>query len=105
MPFRLDEFRAKIQFTTSARMPNDIYQACLVTECVSNTRYVQEAVCERLSRDLGIPVQELLDALPTPRGPGSHVFNPQDGKMSRYGAPLRLSGILPGPAATREDVR
>lgn len=104
MPFRLDEFRAKIQFTTSARMPHDIYAACLATDTVSNTRYVQVAVCEALSRDLGIPLKQLLDALPTPRGPGSHLFDPQDGKMSRYGKPRPLSR-LPGMAGTREDVR
>jgi len=64
LPFRLDEFRAKIQFVTSAQTPNLIYKACVRTNTMSNTRYIQEAVCEKLSRDLDIPLQELLDALP-----------------------------------------
>lgn len=67
MPFRLDETRAKIQFVTFAAMPNMIYKACLRTDTASNTRYVQEAVCEKLSRDLGIPLPELLDRLPPSR--------------------------------------
>ena len=64
MPFRLDEFRAKIQFITSAEMPHLIYKACLATDTASNTRYVQEAVCEKLARDLDVPLQDLLDRLP-----------------------------------------
>jgi hypothetical protein len=68
MPFRLDEFRAKIQFITSAEMPNLIFKACQATGTVSNTRYIQEAVCERLARDLDIPVADLLDRLPPPKG-------------------------------------
>jgi hypothetical protein len=64
LPFRLDEFRSKIQFVTAASMPNRIYKACLATGTASNTRYIQEAVCERLSKDLGIPLEDLLSELP-----------------------------------------
>lgn len=114
MPFRLDEYRAKIQFTTSARMPYDVYQACLATGCVSNTRYVQEAVCARLAVDLAIPLAELLAALPEPRGPAGHVFDPEENPMNRFDdakghrhgialAPSRMVGI--GPANTDEEVR
>lgn len=67
MPFRLNEFRAKIQFVTSAQMPHLIYKACLATGVESNTVYVQRAVCEALARDLNIPLQDLLDSLPEPR--------------------------------------
>lgn len=67
-PFRLDEFRAKVQFITSAEMPNMIYRARQVRGLPSNTVYIQHAVAEALSRDLGIPLPRLLDALPTPRG-------------------------------------
>lgn len=74
MPFRLDEFRAKIQFVTSASMPNRIYKACLATGTVSNTRYIQEALCERLSRDLDIPVEDLLAELPPSRTSAATLF-------------------------------
>jgi hypothetical protein len=76
MPFRLDEFRAKIQFIAPARFPSLIYRACLATDTVSNTRYIQEAVCTRLARDLGLDEQELLDSLPTPRGSAGVRFGP-----------------------------
>lgn len=74
MPFRLDEFRAKIQFITSSEMPALIYRACVKTGTVSNTRYIQEAVCARLAADLDMPVERLLDRLPPPRGSSKHLF-------------------------------
>lgn len=74
MPFRLDEHRAKVQFITFARMPHLIYKACIKTGTPSNTRYVQEAVCERLSRDLDIPLQDLMDELPPARGMAGVLF-------------------------------
>lgn len=74
MPFRLNEFRAKVQFITSAQMPSLVYRACLKTGVPSNTRYYQEAVCERLSRDLGVPLEELLDSLPPTRGNAAVLF-------------------------------
>jgi hypothetical protein len=92
MPFRLNEFRAKIQFITSARMPSLIYKACIATDTVSNTVYIQHAVCRRLSEDLGIPLQELLDELPTPRGLAG----------TRFDASRRP---LPGPGNTIEQVK
>jgi hypothetical protein len=81
MPFRLNEFRAKMQFTTSASMPHRIYKACLKTGIPSNTVYIQHAVCEALSRDLDIPLQELLDELPPPRGRNKTLFDRRDGKV------------------------
>lgn len=68
MPFRLDEQRAKIQFVTSAETPSLVYQAAKRTGKVSNTVYLQHVVAEALSRDLGIPLQDLLDHLPEPKG-------------------------------------
>lgn len=112
MPFRLDPerfpFRAKIQFTTSASMPSRIYKACVATGVVSNTRYCQEAVCEKLSRDLGIPLEDLLAELPAPRGPSAHLYDPAEGTMARgrsvtedqTGGTVRV-----GPANTVEEVR
>ena len=76
MPFRLNEFRAKIQFVTSARMPSLVYKAVVATGKPSNTVYIQHAVCEALSRDLGIPLQELLDELPPCRGMSAVPFGP-----------------------------
>ena len=68
MPFRLDDFRAKIQFITSSEMPNLIYEACVATGCQSNTRYIQEALCAAIARDLDLSLSELLSALPPTRG-------------------------------------
>lgn len=75
MPFNLNEFRAKIQFITSASMPHNIYKACLKTHTVSNTRYIQEAVCERLSKDLGVPLEDLLAELPPPKTLAGVLFD------------------------------
>ena len=92
MPFRLGEFRAKIQFITSSEMPHLIYKACVATGTVSNTRYIQEAVCERLARDLDLPLERLLDRLPPPRGMAGVRLGP-DRKP------------VPIPARTVEEVR
>ena len=74
MPFRLDEFRAKIQFLTSAEMPSLIYKAALATGKPSNTVYIQHAVCEALARDLGLDLETLLSNLPEPRGKAKTLF-------------------------------
>lgn len=80
-PFRLDaaqtgEFRAKIQFTTAAWMPWQIYQACKATGILSNTRYCQLAVCEKLARDLDLDLDELIAKLPKARTSAAHLFDP-----------------------------
>lgn len=76
MPHRLNEFRAKIQFITSARTPSLIHRAVVDGHAISNTVYIQHAVCEALSRDLGIPLAELLDELPDPKGKALVPFGP-----------------------------
>lgn len=112
MPFRLDpeKFpnRTKIQFTTSNRMPYLIYQACLRTGIPSNTVYCQLALAEKLSQDLGVPLEEITAELPTPRGPSAHLYDPAEGTMRRTksvaedptGGMVRI-----GPANTDEEVR
>lgn len=104
MPFRLDEFRAKIQFTTFARMPHLIYRACHATDTVSNTVYIQRAVCEALARDLDIPLQDLLDLCPEPRSRAKHVWHETDPGLPIHkvqsGGRRRI-----GPANTIEEVR
>lgn len=67
MPFRLDANRAKVAFVTSARMPSLIFKAATATEMPSNTVYIQHAIAEALSRDLGIPLEEILNELPPPK--------------------------------------
>lgn len=94
MPFRLDETRAKIQFLTSARMPSLIYKACVATGTISNTVYIQHAVCEALSRDLDIPLDTLLGELPPPRGNSATLF----------GGSRRHVKLVPGPGNTVEEV-
>lgn len=95
VPFRLDEHRAKVQFVTSARMPSLIYRACVKKGVVSNTVYIQRAVCEALARDLDIPLQELLDELPPPRGSASTLFGGDRRRVANH----------VGPANTVESVR
>jgi hypothetical protein len=75
VPHRLGENRTKVQFVTNSRQPYLIYLACLKTDTVSNTRYVQEAICEKLARDLGLDLGELLAELPPPRGKANHLFD------------------------------
>lgn len=115
-PFRIQPYefpgRAKVQFTTSARMPSDIYHACLATGTVSNTVYIQHALIDALSRDLNIDRATLLGALPPPRGPANHVYDPAEQTMSRYRRKARpitednTGGVHRiGPANTVEEVR
>jgi hypothetical protein len=93
MPFRYTEYTTKIHFMTSKRMPNLVYRACVKMGVSSNTRYIQVAVCEALSRDLGIPLEELLDELPAQR---STVL---------FDGTRRVKQIVPGSANTVEQVR
>jgi hypothetical protein len=74
VPYRLNEFRAKIQFMCSSRMPSQIHQAVLKTGEFSNTTYIQRAVCERLARDLDLPLSVLLDDQPEPQGRSRVLF-------------------------------
>lgn len=116
MPYRLDPYefpdRAKIQFTTSARMPSDIYRACLVTGTISNTVYIQHAVVDALARDLNVPRETLLGSLPPARGPAGHLYDPTEQTMNRYRKarpPItedHTGGVHRiGPANTIEEVR
>jgi|SRR5215831_1224281 len=106
MPFRnLGEYVAKAQFATSAEMPRLVYLACLATGTPSNTAYYQTAVCERLSKDLGIPLDRLLANLPPRRGPAAHLYDPDQHTMSRSVARDQTGGrFRVGPANTIEEV-
>lgn len=74
MPHRLNEFRAKIQFVTSAAMPSQIRQAAIATGKPSNTVYIQHALVDALARDLGLDKDALLADLPKPHGPAASLF-------------------------------
>jgi hypothetical protein len=96
MPFRLDaekygEFRAKIQFTTAAWMPYQIYKACQATGILSNTAYCQIALCEKLAKDLDLDLDQLLASLPKRRGMANWLFDPRG-----------IDTPLPGPAPQGE---
>lgn len=67
MPFRLNEFRGKVQFVTSAEMPSLIFKACKVTNTRSNTVYCQRAVARALATDLGLDYDELIAKMPPSR--------------------------------------
>jgi hypothetical protein len=87
MPFRLNEHRTTIKFVTMARMPSMIYQACRSTSTPSITRYVQEAICMRLAKDIGIPYESLLAELPPCRANTGHLFDGRyDGSRSYAGS-------------------
>lgn len=109
MPFRLvapdGTPRAKVQFTTFARMPWLIYQACVKTGIVSNTVYLQRAVCEALARDLDMDFDELIEECPPPRSKAKHLWH---GDEERF--PVHLGGPSGGvhrigAGNTNEEVR
>lgn len=79
MPWRLTETTAKVQFVTGHWMPYRVYEACVKTGVVSNSRYYQLAVCEKLARDLGLNLDELIAQLPPPRSKAKHLFSPGPG--------------------------
>jgi hypothetical protein len=79
VPFRLDDFRARAQFVTFAEMPSMVYEACQATDTPSLTRYYQEAVCEKLARDLHTPLDDLLAMLPEPRTSAKVLLKPRNG--------------------------
>jgi hypothetical protein len=114
LPFRLEpsygEYRAKIQFTTAAWMPYQVYQACKATEIPSNTVYCQIAVCEKLARDLDLDLDELLENLPRARTSAAHLWNPNEALPGRPGRHPRAqferpgSIVRPGMGNTDEEV-
>lgn len=88
MPFRVDETRTTIHIITFAEMPSLIYDACDLAGTPSNTRYIQEAICEKLARDLDVDYHDLIERLPATR--------------ARNGFRAHR---LHGPGNTVEDVR
>jgi hypothetical protein len=74
MPYHGLDHKAKIQFVAPPNFPSLIHKACVETDTVSNTRYIQEAMCARLARDLGLDEQELIDSLPPSRGMAAALF-------------------------------
>jgi hypothetical protein len=90
MPWRFTANRARIDFMTSAAMPSQIYKAAKAKGFFSNTHYIQVALCEALARDLDMPLEELIAALPPHRGQ-------ERGFVQKY--PARV-----GPKNTVEEV-
>lgn len=88
--------KTKMQFITSMRMPSLVYKATVATKKPSNSVYIQHAVCEALSRDLGIPIEELLAELPKARGADCDVFG---------GLRQRKTYVPGSNNNTNEDVR
>lgn len=74
MPFRLNEFRAKVQFMSFSRMPGLITQAAKKRGYVSNTQYINMVLCAALSRDLGLDEGELIAELPPPTSAAAHFL-------------------------------
>lgn len=86
MPFRLDEFRAKIQFIAPANFPVLINRAAKETRVPSQTRYIQLALCEKLARDLGLDEGDLIQSLPPTRSSAALLFG-GDRRAIRNDAP------------------
>lgn len=63
-PHKMDPAKTKLTFVTFAQMPYLVTKARNATGKNSNTHYIQHAVCEALSRDLGIPLEDLIQMLP-----------------------------------------
>lgn len=84
MPFRINEHRTTIKFITFAQMPSLIYRACLATGVPSNTRYVQEAICEKLARDGIEPVESLKAKLPPCRTNSALLFGEDRKAIKTY---------------------
>jgi hypothetical protein len=93
MPFRVNEHRAVIRFITFARMPSLIYKACLATSTPSNTRYVQEAICARLARDMGIPYESLLAELPPCRTNAATLFDGSRKAVKNYAGSKNIEEV------------
>jgi hypothetical protein len=97
MPFRdYNTLYTCIQFRCNTEMPSMIYDACVATDTVSQTVYIQKAVVAALARDLDIPEATLLHMLPSPLSRAKHLFNPHQ---------LRKNPRRIGSANTIEDVR
>lgn len=67
MAFRNDAFAAAIKFATFPGMASLITRARTERGIASNTRYIQEAICEKLARDGIEPLPSLLAKLPPSR--------------------------------------
>lgn len=83
MPFRDDAFSTPIRFSTFPQMPSLIYRACVEKGVVSNTRYIQEAVCEKLARDGIEPLESLLAKLPPGRTNSLVLSNGKNNRVLR----------------------
>lgn len=56
--------KRRLEFAVSDRTPHLARKAATKLGYPSMTTYMQRVVCEALSRDLGIPLEELLAELP-----------------------------------------
>jgi hypothetical protein len=83
MPFRLDEFKAKIQFIVPNNFPVLINRAAEEGNIPSQTRYIQLALCRQLAEDLGLNEDELIRSLPPTRTHASVLFDGNRRAVSR----------------------
>lgn len=83
MPFRLDEFKAKIQFVAPNNFPVLINRAADKLGIPSQTRYIQLALCRQLAEDLGLDEAELVRSLPPTRGMSGALFGGDRRAVSR----------------------
>lgn len=83
MPYRLDEFKAKIQFVAPTNFPALINRAAEKVDVPSQTRYIQLALCRALAEDLDLDEGELIRSLPPTRGMSGALFGGDRRAISR----------------------
>lgn len=73
-PFRLNEFRAKIQFVTSAETPSLIAKAAAKRDLSSNTEWLQHTIAAALAKELDLDLQQRMERLPPNRATPTILF-------------------------------
>jgi len=96
------ELFTAIHFRCNNEMPMMVYRACVATNTISNTRYIQEAVVARLAKDLGYDEQALIDLLPPSKTKSRHIWHPTEN--SKYPNRIKDYDERIGGIKTVEDV-
>jgi len=94
-----------INFRCGDGFPSLIYQACLNTGTLSNTAYIQDALCEALARDLGMSVEDLKAQMPPRRTRSLHLYNPDRDGYKRIGQDNSCGVARPGATNGSEEVK
>lgn len=94
-----------INFRCGDVFPSLIYKACLATDTLSNTAYIQDALCEALARDLNIPIEDLKAQMPPRRTRSAHLYDPDKDSYKRISSDNSCGVARPGAGNTTEEVK